>query len=562
MPFTLVLLLGSAVVAAPVANLDFADGRRTHWTGEGFYVTTGTSSGPSLRCGVCSSDVGTNGRTALLHRTFVVPPGAGAITFKAAAVRPAGVASDKPLEITLEAAGGRYIPRQVREGNGWRSAPHLLPGHNGRPHEYLWPVEDLIGQPVRIVLHDADDRPGCYVFCTGFRMVSADEWNGRAFAAHMIRLERTHHLAPMARLDSKHFRAISNAAEEYTEERLYNCETIYAVFFTHFRKKGFKVREPGSRLMAAIFDSQAGFEAYLGQPMPSTTTGIYHPPSNRLVVYDYARNRSFVAGKKKGEQLAGQLGTPLDRQRFSGSFSRFAQARRADANVGTIMHEVAHQLSFNSGLLNRDGDVPLWLAEGLACYCEATANGSWQGIGEPNAQRAGTLAGPARGNGPFLPLRDLLTSDNWMRKAPSVQQVLLGYAQSWALFRMLMEQRPRHPAQLPGSHLLASDAGAAFGGLGPGLRDRPGYLGEAVSGLHATTRPPRSANPSSLVPQQENTSRERQRAGLPPLAGARGSLGDIVRAASELHFRRLSLGGVFADCCGRRPCRRGSKIMP
>ena len=87
MHVTLALLVGSVLPAAPVANLDFADGRLTGWTGQGFYVTTG-SAGPSLRFGVCSSDRGPMGRIALLHRTFVVPPGAGAIHFTAALVRP------------------------------------------------------------------------------------------------------------------------------------------------------------------------------------------------------------------------------------------------------------------------------------------------------------------------------------------------------------------------------------------------------------------------------------------------------------------------------------------
>jgi Protein of unknown function (DUF1570) len=444
MPVTLALLLGSALPAAtPLPNLDFADGRLMHWTGQGFYITTGAVNGPSLHSGVCSSDIGSAGRTALLHRTFVVPPGAGAIRFTAAAVRSRGLQTGPPMEITLEAAESRYISRQVWTTQGWKPAPQLLPFTKGRPHEYLWPVSNLVGKQVRIVLRDEDARPGCYVFCGGFRILSADERNGREFAKYMLGLEREHQLAPMTRLDSKHFMAISNAPDEYTEHRLYNCETIYALFFDHFRKKGFKVRQPDGRMMVAIFDSQTGFEAYLGQRMSSAATGIYHPPTNRLVVYDYALNRSFVANKKKGEEMAKQLRSALDQQRFSGSFSRFAQTRRADANIGTIMHEVAHQLSFNSGLLNREGDIPLWLAEGLACYCEATINGAWQGIGETNPQRANTLAGPARGEGAFISLRALLTSDNWLRKATNVQQVLLGYAQSWALFRMLMEQQPR-----------------------------------------------------------------------------------------------------------------------
>ena len=469
MHIALALLAGSVLPAAPVPNLDFTEGRLTHWTGQGFYVTTGAA-GPSLHGGVCSSDLGPAGRKALLHRTFMVPPGAGAIHFTAALVRPDGLGASAPLEVTLEAAESHFIPRQVRTAQGWKPAPRLLPFVKGRPHEYLWPVSDLIGQTVRIVLRDDDDRPGCYLYCSGFRVLSADAWNGREFAGFMLGLERTHHLAPMTRLDSKHFLAIGNAADEYTEERLYNCETIYALFFDHFRKKGFKVREPGVRLMVAVFDSQSGFEAYLGRRMLAAATGVYHPPTNRLVVYDYAQNRSFIANKKQGEQMVGQIRSTLDRQRISGQFSHFAQTRRADANIGTIMHEVAHQLSFNGGLLNREGDVPLWLAEGLACYCEATTNGSWQGIGEPNPERVNTLAGPARGQGTFIPLRHLLAGDDWLRRATDVRQVLLGYAQSWALFRMLMEQNPRgmrnylaivHPRRTPEYRL--ADWAQAFG---------------------------------------------------------------------------------------------------
>jgi hypothetical protein len=259
----------------------------------------------------------------------------------------------------------------------------------------------------------------------------------------MARLARTHDLAPMERCDSKHFVAIGNAATEYTEERLADCETIYALFFDSFRHRGFAVHEPSSRLMVAVFDSQAGFEAYLGGPMPAALTGVYHTPTNRLVVYDFAQNRAFQAGWKRGEEITRGMASSLERQAFSAALSQRARVRRADTNVGTIMHEVAHQLSFNSGLLNREGDVSAWLAEGLACYCEATANGAWQGIGEPNAMRARALAGPAGGQGNFLPLRALVANDDWLRKAASVNQVLLGYAQSWALFHMLVEERPK-----------------------------------------------------------------------------------------------------------------------
>ena len=134
------------------------------------------------------------------------------------------------------------------------------------------------------------------------------------------------------------------------------------------------------------------------------------------------------------------------------------------------MHEVAHQLSFNCGMLNRKGDVPVWLAEGLAVYCESTVKGAWQGIGEANPARAGVLAPASKGGAPFIPLRDLIRSDDWIRKAKRTDQIVLGYSQSWALFRLLMEERPEqlraylrliHDRRTP-DHRLA-DFGSASG---------------------------------------------------------------------------------------------------
>jgi hypothetical protein len=42
-----------------------------------------------------------------------------------------------------------------------------------------------------------------------------------------------------------------------------------------------------------------------------------------------------------------------------------------------------------------------------------------------------------------MPVRNLVANDDWLRKATSTEVVLQGYAQSWALFRLLMEERPR-----------------------------------------------------------------------------------------------------------------------
>jgi hypothetical protein len=448
MSLALALLLGAATPAEPsvIPNLTFRTGTLAHWEGKGFVPTCAGRSGPSLDWAVISSDAGEAGRSAVLHRTFRVPDNVVAIRFRAAAVRRRGLAPGERLDVVLEAPPHRVIPKRVRSGSDWQRADVLLSKLDGRLREYEWNVEGLAGQYVRIAIMDLDERAGCHVVCSGFRLIAREVVRAddglRTFENHMNKLAKEHQLTPMERVESEHFVALSNAPDDYTDHRLYNCETIYPVFFEHFRRKGFSVKEPPGKLMVAIFDTQSGFDAYLGRKMPPTVAGIYHPPSNRLVVYDLGTNPAFVEQIERGRQQVNKIKTELDRRRIIGAFNRSVHNWRNDANLSTVMHETAHLLSFNCGLLNREGDVPAWLAEGLACYCEGTDSGAWQGVGESNPARAGSFARLLKAKGTLIPLKELVSSDNWLRRATSAEQVLLGYAQSWALFRLLMEERP------------------------------------------------------------------------------------------------------------------------
>jgi hypothetical protein len=434
----LALLAYAATAGADLDNFDFGTGTLKGWEGDGFYLTPASVNGPSLRFGVSSSDRGAKGHTGMIHLTLQVPDDAGVIRFKAHAVRGKDLEFDENLDVLLLAPGKRVIAKQVKTKDGWRPVGRLLASPNGQPREYLWQVSPYVGQTLRIVLVDQDKRPDCHLFCSGFRIVPAEEFETQEFGQYMLKLVRDHRLPPVARFESKHFIALSNADDNFTELRLNNCELLYDLFFDFFRRKGFRLHEPPAKLMVAIFESQYGFESYLGQRMPSAVTGIYHTTSNRLVVYDYGQNNDFVAQKKHNEAMARRIGSDLERRRQVATVNREAQEFRTEANIGTVMHEVAHQLSFNTGMLNRDGDVPFWLAEGLACYCEATQHGTWQGIGETNPERINPLINPGR----LIPLFDLITRDDWMQAKPNQPSALLVYAQSWALFHMLMTERP------------------------------------------------------------------------------------------------------------------------
>ncbi len=466
----LTALLAAAALSATPANLDFSAGKLTGWEGDGFAVV-GSASGNA------ASSAAAPGK-AILHRTFVLPAGATELYFTAAAVRPDGVAAGAMIDVLLEAANREMLPRQVRTAEGWVGAPDLLPPAAGKPREYRFQVARHAGRRVRLALVDSDERAGCYLIAGGFRLATRDDDNARRFAEDMRKLQQEHDLPRMLRYDSKHFVALSNADPAYSEYRLYNCETIYGLFFEHFRKRGFAVTPPREKLQVAIFSTPEGFEACLGQKMSDAVTGVYHTPSNRLVVYDYGKNKFYLRGKKNAEAAVKGGATDLERERRTLSFGRYLRDVRDDTNISTVMHEVAHQLSFNCGMLNRSGDVPVWLAEGLAVYCESTVKGAWQGIGEPSPQRAAVLARQLGAGGGLMPLWALVASDDWIRKARRVDPVILGYSQSWALFRLLMEERPKqlraylqaiHDRRTP-EHRLA-DFAAAFGEL-PKLEKR------------------------------------------------------------------------------------------
>jgi hypothetical protein len=89
--------------------------------------------------------------------------------------------------------------------------------------------------------------------------------------------------------------------------------------------------------------------------------------------------------------------------------------------------------------------------------------------------------------GAFIPLQNLIKDDDWLRKAGKPEAVLLGYAQSWALFRLLMEERPQqmrrylallYSRRAPDTRI--PDFCEAFGSDLPRLELR---LGEYMKGL-------------------------------------------------------------------------------
>ncbi len=141
-------------------------------------------------------------------------------------------------------------------------------------------------------------------------------------------------------------------------------------------------------------------------------------------------------------------------------------------NMETVTHEATHQLSFNSGLFDREGDSPRCIVEGVGMYCERRRLTGRSEPGQLNLRRLEELAHLQRGT-KWIPVSDLLASDRaWYGNNP--YRMALGYAESWLLVYHLMTQPDRLPqfraylerlrSRKDSAHRL-DDARAEFGDL-------------------------------------------------------------------------------------------------
>lgn len=188
-------------------------------------------------------------------------------------------------------------------------------------------------------------------------------------------------------------------------------EEIYRSFRWYFQVRGFPLQTPKFILVAVVFPTQADFQRFAaqqGQRVSSSVLGYYDPRSNRVYMYDYAAGRNGADWK---------------------------------TNAETIIHEVTHQMAFNSGVHSRFGQPPKWVVEGLATLFEAP--GVWNGLKQtsPGDRVNRKMLAQFRAglqNRPKGTLLQLVSHDRAFDANPAA-----GYAEAWALSHYLTETNPR-----------------------------------------------------------------------------------------------------------------------
>ena len=241
------------------------------------------------------------------------------------------------------------------------------------------------------------------------RQTAGRRGRGRGEAEDIARVEKAARAAKLGAFrhsHSDHFVGIGDAPDAFRQSALRHGEALGQAFLAYFRGRGFTLEYPKRRMTVITLKDADSYAAMLGEAPGKDVGGHYDLDTNRLVIFDF---------RPGGGDLA-------------------AGAERV--NLFTLVHETAHQLCFNTGLLDRRGDVPVCISEGLATYIELWRPGVKNAIGGINRPRLQAL----QQGQDWIPIADLLESDKAFRAAETEQ---LAYAECWVLVFWLLKSRTR-----------------------------------------------------------------------------------------------------------------------
>jgi len=269
----------------------------------------------------------------------------------------------------------------------------------------LWAI-----QPDEIVRKDKDDKP--FVGLTQAEVA-------RRLAAEMPEGFEIYTTA--------HYVFCYNTSKPYAQWCGALYERLYVAFYNYWERRGFKLRQPLTPLVAIIYRDQADFARFsrdeLGDAAESII-GYYSIETNRVSTFD----------------LTGVGGSGNARATKASEINRILSAPDALRTVATIIHEATHQLAHNSGMHERWGDIPLWVREGIAMYFETPDLGvsrGWRTIGAVNRPRLVQLREYAQRR-PGNSLATLIADDSRLSDANTA---LDAYAETWALTYYLIRFR-------------------------------------------------------------------------------------------------------------------------
>ena len=236
----------------------------------------------------------------------------------------------------------------------------------------------------------------------------ADETETEAIRAAALKAG----LKPFRAVETEHYLGIGDAPDAFRDQALKICKELAAVYQKHFPEKGFAVTFPARRLTVVTLKDRDSYAAFVGEAPGEDVGGHYDVDRNRLVVFDNRPRQADLA------------------------------ARSERINTFTLVHEALHQLTYNTGLLDPRGDVPVALSEGLAMYGELWQPGRRADLGGVNRPRLKVIIDHFANAGEWRPVESVLTDDDLFSDGATQQ---LAYAEAWALVHYHLKTRAKLP---------------------------------------------------------------------------------------------------------------------
>lgn len=259
---------------------------------------------------------------------------------------------------------------------------------------------------------------------------------------------------------TEHFVLLHEPEAAYVEGACRTLEYAYEHFYEVFAHAGFDLSRSKERLVWICFPQKSGFRKYALQVEGidlSWLDGYYSTLTNRVAIVQPGQKvhqREEIAGPSGGEV---QVAVAAHRSPQAGSSTptqnvafqpTSAAAQRFD--VTRLTHEVAHQLSFNSGIQKRGVMYPLWVSEGLATNFEFDGSETATLEHCNTARYHGLLEAYAAGE--LVPLRQFVAQTT---VPPDAYVGRRYYAQAWGFFQFILTERPENLRTY--LHLLAKD---------------------------------------------------------------------------------------------------------
>jgi len=239
---------------------------------------------------------------------------------------------------------------------------------------------------------------------------------------------------------TEHFVLVHEPNAAYVAGACGTLEYAYSYFYEVFAQAGFDLSRAKDRLVWICFPQKSDFSKYALQAEGmdlSWLDGYYSTLTNRVAVVQpdqKTRTHEQAVPVSAGDV---RVAVAANRSPHEGVLPMSAAGQRFD--VTRLTHEVAHQLSFNSGIQKRGVMYPLWVSEGLATNFEFDGSAS-TGLDHCNTARCNGLL-EAYAAGELVPLRQFVVQTT---VPPDTHVGRRYYAQAWGFFQFILTERPEN----------------------------------------------------------------------------------------------------------------------